>query len=207
MKGSAFILGLTGSIGTGKTTTAAMFADAGAMIWSADEAVARLYSPGGGAENAVGQLCPEAVRECGSGVDKTVLRSRLAAEPGLLKRLEDIVHPLVARDRESFIQDANRDGADLIVLEIPLLFETGARDQFDAIAVVSVPADEQRRRVLGRGTMSEQQFDSLLTRQMPDAEKRNLADYVIETTSFEKASEGVRGVLEEIKEKIWQGKS
>ena len=207
MKGPAFILGLTGSIGTGKTTTAAMFADAGAMVWNADEAVARLYLPGGGAEDLVGKLCPEAVRERGSGVDKTVLKSRVAEEPGLLKRLEAAVHPLVARDREDFIRDANRDGADLIVLEIPLLFETGARGRFDAIAVVSTPSDEQRQRVLARGTMSEEEFNSLLARQMPDAEKRSLADYVIEATSLERARESVRGILEEIKEKAWQEKS
>ena len=124
-----FILGLTGSIGTGKTTTASMFADAGARIWNADQAVARVYEAGGGGEEAVRRLCPEAVPETGQGVDKRTLKRRLIEDPSLLGKLEKAVHPLVERDRLEFIGAAAADGERLVVVEIPLLFETGRRGE------------------------------------------------------------------------------
>lgn len=188
-----FLLGLTGSIGMGKSTTAAMFAEAGVPVWDADAAVHRLYAPGGAALAAVAALCPAAVGP--EGVDRAELKRWLAETPDGLARLEAAVHPLVATDRADFIAQAAADGADLVVLDIPLLFETGAEARLDATLVVTAPPEVQRARVLARPGMTEDQFARLVARQMPDAEKRARADHIVETLTPEGARAAVRDLL------------
>jgi dephospho-CoA kinase len=188
------IVGLTGSIGMGKTTTAAMFAEAGVPVWNADAAVHRLYAPGGAGIAPISRLCPEAV--AGGGVDRDILRRWIARDEGALKRLETVIHPLVARDRRAFLAEA---GADVVVLDVPLLFETGGDRACDVTVVVSAPPEVQRARVMSRPGMTEADFDRLLASQMPDAEKRARADYIIETTTLEAARASVHNILREIK--------
>lgn len=171
-----YVLGLTGSIGMGKTTTARMFKDLGVPVWDADATVHRMYAPGGAAVDSILGLCPEAAAPDG-GLDREALRRQIAMNPALLERINAIVHPLVARDREAFLACTR---APLVVLDIPLLFEVGGADQCDGVAVVSVPGDVQRARVLARG-MSAVDFEMILARQLPDAEKRRRADFVIAT--------------------------
>lgn len=173
------VLGLTGSIGMGKTTTAAMFADLGIPVWEADAAVHRLYGPGAKGSIAISELVPEAVSE--NGTDRLALRSAIMADPDLLPRIETAIHPLVAADRVEFLAIARRDGAEIAICDIPLLFETGAENQFDKVVVVSASADIQRERVLARPGMTEEAFEALLAKQMPDAEKRRRADFIIDT--------------------------
>lgn len=188
-----FRLGLTGSIGMGKSTTARIFADAGCAVWDADCAVHRLYSRGGAAVEKIAAHFPEAV------VDGAVSRERLKAiiqhDQEALALIEKIVHPLVQRDREMFRAQSTRD---ITVFDIPLLFETGAEAGMDAVAVVMTDPETQRQRVLKRGTMTEKQFENILERQVPDAEKRRRADYVIVTDTPEHATEQVMTILEEI---------
>lgn len=190
-----FRLGLTGSIGMGKSTTAAMFAAAGVPVWDADAAVHRLYAPGGAAVPVIGALHPAAVRE--GAVDRAALKAWIAAEPGALAKIEAAVHPLVAADREAFL--AGAADKPLVVLDIPLLFETGADAQMDATLVVSAPAEVQRARVLARPGMTPAQLDLILSRQMPDAEKRARASWVIETTGLETTQAAVQDVIETIR--------
>jgi dephospho-CoA kinase len=189
-----YLLGLTGSIGMGKSTTAAMFAEQGLPVWDADAAVARLYGPMGAALGPVAALNPAAVTP--DGIDRTALKRWIAADPTALKRLEQVVHPLVAADRAAFIA---RQTADIVVLDIPLLFETGADATMDATLVVTAPPAVQRQRVLARPGMTEAQFQTLLARQMPDAEKQRRATYVIETTSLEAAQKAVQDVINRIR--------
>lgn len=191
-----YVLGLTGSIGMGKSTTAAMFADEGVPVWDADAAVHRLYGPGGAAVPAVAALCPAAV--VAGAVDRGRLKQALAADPSLLARLEAAVHPLVAADRAAFLDEAAARGAPVVVLDVPLLFETGADAGVDATVVVTAPEAVQRARVLARPGMTEAQFRALLARQMPDAEKRRRATHVIETDTLEGARARVRALLAEI---------
>jgi len=197
MSGRPYLLGLTGSIGMGKSTTAGLFAAAGVPVWDADAAVHRLYGPGGAGAAAVAALCPAAVGA--AGVDRTVLKRWLAETPDGLRRLEGAVHPLVAEDRARFITRAAEAGADVVVLDIPLLFETGADAGVDATLVVTAPAATQRARVLARPGMTEAQFQSLLARQMPDAEKRARADHIIETLTPEAARRAVHDLLARIR--------
>lgn len=192
-----FLLGLTGSIGMGKSTTARMFCEMGVPVWDADAAVHRLYARGGAAVPAIAAICPQAIVD--GAVDRTVLRDWIAAHPDGLSRIEAAVHPLVARDREEFIERAARDGADLVVLDIPLLFETGADAMMDATLVVTAPAEEQRRRVLARPGMTEDRLNAILARQMPDAEKRARATHVIETRSLDQARAAVQELVESIR--------
>lgn len=191
-----FRLGLTGSIGMGKSTTAAFFREAGVPVWDADAAVHRLYAPGGAALAPVARLCPAAVGP--RGVDRASLRAAIAADPALLPRIEAAVHPLVAADRAAFIAHAARAGAPLVVLDIPLLYETGAEQALDAVLVVSAPAEEQRRRVLARRGMTEADFAHILARQMPDAEKRRRADHLIETRTPEQTRAEVYALVERL---------
>ncbi|MDO5621640.1 MAG: dephospho-CoA kinase [Paracoccus sp. (in: a-proteobacteria)] len=184
-------LGLTGSIGMGKSTTAGMFTELGCPVWDADAAVHRLYQ--GPAVQAVETAFPGTTGP--AGVDRQALKAALAADPAALKRLEAIVHPLVAADRAAFRAHVT---APLAVLDIPLLFETGADAEMDATAVVSAPADIQRQRVLARGTMTAQQLDLILSRQMPDAEKRARADYIIPTNDMDSARKAVRAIYAEL---------
>lgn len=171
------ILGLTGSIGMGKSTVAAMFADEGVPVFDADAQVHRLQGPGGPLVARIEAAFPGTTGE--SGVDRPRLGKAVFGNPDALKRLEAIVHPAVAQERTRFLQ-ANRDQP-LVVLDIPLLFEAGGWQQVDRIAVVSAPADVQRARVLARPGMSAERFESILAKQMPDAEKRERADFVIPT--------------------------
>lgn len=170
-------LGLTGSIGMGKSTTARLFAEAGVPVWDADAAVHRIYAPGGGGAEALAALIPEAVKD--AAVDRDRLRTAVAADPALISKIEARVHPLVRRDRDAFA--AGQGGADLVVYDIPLLYETGAEAGLDGVLVATAPPEVQRARVLARPDMTEAAFERLLARQLPDAEKRARADFVIHT--------------------------
>jgi dephospho-CoA kinase len=193
-----FRLGLTGSVGMGKSTTAALFAEAGVPVWDADAAVHRLYAGAAGAE-AVAAVAPSAV--IAGAVDRERLREAVAADPRLLPRLEARVHPLVAEDRARF--EAAHPGAEILLFDIPLLYETGADAWLDAVLVVSAPLPVQRRRVLGRPGMTEPMLEQVLARQMPDAEKTARADFVIEThKGVEAARDEVRALLARLKEKV-----
>ena len=188
------VVGLTGSIGMGKSTVAQAFADAGAAVWDADAAVHALYAPGGAGARAVARLAPQAVDA--DGVDRAALRAAALADPGLLARIEAAVHPLVAADRAAFLAAARDAGAAVAVCDVPLLFETGAEADFDAVVVVSAPADAQRARVLARPGMTPQALAAILSRQTPDAEKRARADFVIDTgKTVEAAQAQARAVL------------
>ena len=193
----SFKLGLTGSIGMGKSTTAQMFADAGCAVWDADAAVHRLYAQGGAATQPIAALIPNAI------VDGAVSRDRLKAEitrtPALLKEIEAVVHPLVAKDRARFLEETS---APIVVFDIPLLFETGGDAAMDATVCVSIPAEEQERRVMARGTMTEEQFHSIRERQMPNEEKCDRADFVIITDTLEHARAQVHSVIAEIKSRL-----
>lgn len=193
-----YLLCLTGGIGMGKSTTAAMFAENGVPVWDADAAVHRLYAPGGQASGPLAALVPEAVSE--KGVDRAILRQCIARDPALLPRIEKAVHPLVAQDRMNFI--ARHQGDAIILLDIPLLYETGGEGSCHGVVVVSVAADTQRARVLARGSMSADDLDRILARQMPDREKRARARWVIDTTTFETARTGVQAVLRDIRKDL-----
>lgn len=173
------VLGLTGSIAMGKSTTAAMFSDAGVPVWDADAAVHRAYGYGGAAVEPVAALIPEA--RAPAGLDREALRRAIAADPAMLTKIERIVHPIVGADRKVFLDAARAAGEPVVVLDIPLLFETGGDQHVDATVVVTCAPDEQRRRALARDGMTPERFDAILARQVPDAEKRAKADYVIET--------------------------
>lgn len=193
------LLGLTGSIGMGKSTTAAMFADEGVPVWDADSAVHRLYAKGGAAVAEICAICPEAVID--GAVDRNVLKDWISRDPEALKRIEAVVHPLVAMDRAAFIEDASEEDTPMLLLDIPLLFETGADSTMDAVVVVSAPPEIQRARVLARPGMSEAQLETILSRQMPDSEKCARASYVIETLTLEATRNAVRDLIADIREK------
>ena len=186
----SFRLGLTGGIGMGKSTAAAIFRDLGHPVWDADAAVHRLYAPGGAAVAPVAAGFPGVLRD--GGIDRAALKAALAADSSGFARLEAIVHPLVAADRAAFVADHAH--APIVVLDIPLLFENGTQAQMDAVAVVSAPAEVQRARVLARPGMTEPAFQMILARQMPDAEKRRLADWVIPSDT----PEGARAAIVDI---------
>lgn len=192
-----FKLGLTGSIGMGKSTTAALFADAGCVVWDADAAVHRLYAPEGAACAPLAERFPDAVTA--AGVSRDALRLIIATDPDALPAIEAIVHPLVQADRRAF---AAAHPEKIGVFDIPLLFETGGETEKDAVACVSVSAQVQRQRVLQRGTMSEADLDKILARQLPNDEKCRRSDFVITTDSLENARAQVHTVLAEIRERI-----
>jgi len=173
------VLGLTGSIGMGKSTTTAMFADAGALVWNADDAVHRLYARGGAAVAPVGEAFPGVVVD--GAVDRTRLAEALGRDQQAFRRLEAIVHPLVLQGRTEDLTAARARGVRLAVLDIPLLFETGGDAAVDAVVVVTAPAEVQAARVLARPGMTRERFEAILARQLPDAEKRRRADFVIDT--------------------------
>ncbi len=184
------LLGLTGSIGMGKSTTADMFRDAGVPVWDADAAVHRLYDVGGAAVGPIGKVFPSAVID--SAVSRAALKDVLQTDPSHLKTLENIVHPLVKADRDAFI--AEQTGP-LALLDIPLLFETRADTWLDTVLVVSAPADVQAARVMARPGMTQDTFDMILGRQMPDAEKRARADVVIETLTLDDTRRAVQNLI------------
>src|SRR6187200_2427963 len=169
------ILGLTGSIGMGKSTTAKLFAEAGVPVYDADAAVHKIYE--GEAAPAIEAAFP------GTTVDGKVDRTRLSAQvvhnPDAMKQLEQIVHPMLGASRKKFFEDAEAAGKPVVLLDIPLLYETGGEKRVDAVVVVTTTPEMQRERVLARGTMDEARFDAILARQLPDAEKRKRADFVV----------------------------
>lgn len=194
------VLGLTGSIGMGKSTTAAMFAEEGVPVWDADAAVHRIYGPGGAGADALRPIAPEAVTD--GAVDRTRLRAAIAADPALLPRIEAAVHPLVAADRTRFLDAARASGAPVALCDIPLLYETGADAWLDAVVVVTAPPEVQRARVLARPGIDEATLDTILARQIPDAKKRARADHVIDTSQgLDHASARVRDILRHVREK------
>ncbi|MDP3404765.1 MAG: dephospho-CoA kinase [Brevundimonas sp.] len=173
------VLGLTGSIGMGKSTTTAMFADRGALVWNADAAVHALYAPGGVAVAPLAAAFPGVVVD--GAVDRTRLAEALGRDDTAFRRLETIVHPLVAAGRLAELEAARAAGVRLAVLDIPLLFETGGDRAVDAVVVVTADPEIQRQRVLARPGMTPERFAAILERQMPDAEKRRRADFLIDT--------------------------
>ncbi len=187
-------LGLTGSIGMGKSTTAKLFAEAGCAVWDADAAVHRIYATGGAAVEPLRAQFPDAIRQ--NSVDRDVLKTIIAADPSALRQIEAIVHPLLGQDRADFRAQASED---ILVFDIPLLFETGGDAAMDGVVVASIDAETQKARVMERGTMSEAQFNLILAKQMPDAEKRARATWVIITDTLDHARAQVQSVVQEIR--------
>jgi len=189
------VLGLTGSIGMGKSTAARMFMEAGVPVHDSDETVHRLYS--GKAAPLIERRFPGTVSN--GAVDREKLARAVLGDPVALKELEAVVHPLVREDENVFIEAQRRKSVPLVVLDIPLLFEVGAEDRVDRVAVVSAPAGMQRERVLARPGMTEAKFQAILKKQVPDAEKRRRADYVIDSGSgLEPARRAVERIVEEL---------
>ena len=187
-----FILGLTGSLGMGKSTTAKFFAEEGVPVHDADAAVHRLYA--GEAALLIEAAFPGTVQA--GKVDREKLGKVVLGDSSALKKLEQIVHPLVRADEQRFLAEAERSGAKVAVLDIPLLFETGGDKRCDAVVVVSAPAEVQRKRAFERPGMSEEKFQALLAKQTPDAEKRARADFVVDSGhGFDAAREQVRDIL------------
>lgn len=189
------VLGLTGSVGMGKSATAKMFAEAGVPVFDADAAVHRLYE--GEAVPLVEAAFPGST--VGGRIDREKLSARVVGKPDALAKLEAIVHPLVRKARRDFLDKARADGAKIAVVDIPLLFETGSHDEVDRIVVVSAPHHVQKGRVLERPGMTEEKFAAIHARQVPDAEKRRRADFVVDTSQgFETARDSVHAILREL---------
>jgi dephospho-CoA kinase len=189
------VLGLTGSMGMGKSTTAKLFAEAGVPVYDADATVHQIYQ--GEAAPAIEAVFP------GTTVDGKVDRSRLSAmvvhDPAAIKRLEQIVHPMLRAYHQKFLDDAERSGAAVAVVDVPLLFETGGDKRVDAVVVVTTTPENQRERILARGTMTGEALDALLARQMPDVEKRKRADFVVDTShGLDPVRLRIRDILERV---------
>lgn len=190
----SYLLGLTGGIGMGKSTASDMFRALGHPVWDADAAVHRLYAAGGAAVAPVAKAFPDALVD--GAIDRSVLRDILAQDSTALTRLETIVHPLVGQDRANFI--ARHSDAPLIVLDIPLLFETRAQNAMDGVAVVSAPPEIQRQRVMARPGMTDQTLGLILSRQMPDSDKRARADWIIPSLTLEGARSAIMDIIAQI---------
>jgi dephospho-CoA kinase len=189
------ILGLTGSIGMGKSTTAKLFIEAGVPVYDADAAVHKIYE--GEAAPAIEAAFP------GTTVDGKVDRAKLSAkvvhDQAAIKQLEQIVHPMLGASRKKFLDEAERSGAPVVVMDIPLLFETGGEKRVDAVVVVSTDPATQRERILARGTMTSEALDAILARQLPDAEKRKRADFVVDTShGLDPVRTAIRDILAEV---------
>ena len=196
------ILGLTGSIGMGKSTTGRMFADEGALLWDADAAVHRLYARGGAAVEPLGQAFPGVVVD--GAVDRARLAQALGRDETAFRRLEAIVHPLVAQDRAQDLAAARAEGVRLAVLDIPLLFETGGEAFVDAVVVVTADPEVQAARVLARPGMTRERFEAILSRQTPDAEKRRRADFLVDTgRGLDAAREQVAQIVGTVLDPAW----
>lgn len=192
---------LTGSIGMGKSTVAAMFADLGAATWNADDAVHRLYGKGGAAVAPVAAAFQASLVD--GAIDRNILADIVLDDDAALRDLEAIVHPLVLKDRSDFLERAEAAGAKVAVLDIPLLFETGAADAFDYVIVVSASPAIQRARVLSRPGMSREKFAAILRKQTPDTDKRARADFIINTgVSITETREQVEAVFKKISERL-----
>jgi dephospho-CoA kinase len=172
------ILGLTGSIGMGKSTTAKLFAEAGVPVYDADATVHRLYE--GEAAPAIEAAFPGTTAD--GKVDRSKLSARVVHDPAAMKQLEQIVHPMLGASRQKFIDDAERSGAPIVVVDVPLLFETGGEKRVDAVVVVTTTPETQRQRILARDNMTGEKLEAILARQLPDAEKRKRADFVVDTS-------------------------
>ncbi|MDG1101845.1 MAG: dephospho-CoA kinase [Ascidiaceihabitans sp.] len=192
-----FKLGLTGSIGMGKTTTASIFSALGCDVWDADAAVHRLYAKGGAAVAPMSGAFSQVIEE--GAVSRAQLRSLIAADPLALKSIEKIVHPLLVQDRADFVAGSQ---SDILVFDIPLLFETGGDANMDGVACVWTTAEVQQERVMQRGTMSMEQFEVIRAKQLPTHEKRDRSDFVIITDTIEHARVQVQNVLTEIRQRM-----
>jgi dephospho-CoA kinase len=196
------ILGLTGSIGMGKSTTGRMFADEGALVWDADAAVHRLYAHGGAAVEPLDEAFPGVIVD--GAVDRARLAEALGRDETAFKRLEAIVHPLVAQDRALDLAAARAEGVRLAVLDIPLLFETGGDAFVDAVVVVTADPEVQAARVLARPGMTRERFEAILSRKMPDAEKRRRADFLVDTgRGLDAAREQVAQIVGTVLDPAW----
>jgi len=192
-----FKLGLTGSIGMGKTTTASIFSALGCDVWDADAAVHRLYAKGGAAVAPMSGAFSQVIEE--GAVSRAQLRSLIAADPLALKSIEKIVHPLLVQDRADFVAGSQ---SNILVFDIPLLFETGGDANMDGVACVWTTAEVQQERVMQRGTMSMEQFEVIRAKQLPTHEKRDRSDFVIITDTIEHARVQVQNVLTEIRQRM-----
>ena len=189
------ILGLTGSIGMGKSTTAKLFAEAGVPVYDADATVHRLYE--GEAAPAIEAAFPGTTAD--GKVDRQKLSARVVHDPTAMKQLEQIVHPMLGASRQKFFDDAEQSGAPVAVVDVPLLFETGGEKRVDAVVVVTTSPENQRERILSRGTMSDEAFGAILARQLPDAEKRKRADFVVDTShGLDPVRAQIRDILREV---------
>ena len=191
-----FLLGLTGSIGMGKSTTAQLFADRGCKIWDADSTVHRAYSKNGVAVEGISKIAPSAV--CRGAVDRVKLRAVISQDANLLPKLEAIIHPLVKADREGFVA---KNPKSILVFDIPLLFELNSAADFDAVACVLSSCEVQKSRVLARAGMTEDHFQMIRSKQWPAEDKAARADYIIDTNSHETAAQAVDTILEDIKKR------
>ena len=190
-------LGLTGSIGMGKTTTANFFREFGVPVWDADAEVHEMYDHGGAAVGPVGAIVPAATKD--GFVDRAVLKTEIARDGSLLEKIETALQPLLAESRQEFLASHKEDA--VIVFDIPLLFETDAEIWMDYTLVVTAPAEVQRERLLKRGSMSEAILDTILSRQMPDIEKRALADFIFDTSlGMDHTKADVKALIEELKQ-------
>ena len=202
------LVGLTGSIGMGKSETTKMFAALGVPVYDADAAVHALYAAGGAAVEPIGAAFPGVVKD--GAIDREELGKRVLGAPDELKRLEAIIHPLVGLSQLEFLQEAEKSGAPMVVLDIPLLFETGGEARVDVSVVVSAPADLQRQRVLARPGMTADKFEAILAKQTPDAQKREKADFVVDSSQgLEHARAEVAAIIDAIKGregKIWEAR-
>jgi dephospho-CoA kinase len=198
------VIGLTGSVGMGKSVTAKMFAEAGVPVHDADATVHRLYA--GEAVAAIEAAFPGVADQ--AKIDRNKLARRVINDSAALRRLEAIVHPLVRRDEERFLAEARARGVGCAVLDIPLLYETGADKRVDAVVVVSAPPAMQRARVLSRPGMTEERFKSVLAKQLPDEEKRRRADFVVDTSQgFDSARAQVHAILQELESRPVRGRA
>jgi len=189
------IVGLTGSIGMGKSTTAKLFAEAGVPVYDADAAVHKIYE--GEAAPAIEAAFPGTTAE--GRVDRAKLSAKVVHDAAAIKQLEQIVHPMLGASRKKFLDDAERAGAPVVVMDIPLLFETGGEKRVDAVVVVTTSPESQRERILARGTMTSEALDAILARQLPDAEKRERADFVVDTShGLDPVRTRLRDILAEV---------
>jgi dephospho-CoA kinase len=189
------ILGLTGSIGMGKSTTAKLFAEAGVPVYDADATVHKIYE--GEAAPAIEAAFPGTT--VNGKVDRALLSAKVVHDPAAMKRLEAIVHPMLRAHHQQFLDEAERSGAAVAVVDIPLLYETGGEKRVDAVAVVTTSPENQRQRILSRDNMTDAKLDAILARQMPDAEKRQRADFVVDTShGLDPVRAQIRDILREV---------
>jgi dephospho-CoA kinase len=189
------ILGLTGSIGMGKSTTAKLFVEAGVPVYDADAAVHKIYE--GEAAPAIEAAFPGTTVD--GKVDRNKLSARVVHDPAAMRQLEQIVHPMLGASRQKFLDDAERSGAPVAVVDVPLLFETGGEKRVDAVVVATTSPELQRERILTRDNMTDEKLDAILARQLPDAEKRKRADFLVDTShGLEPVRAQIRDILREV---------